>query len=54
MLEREHVDAIVLAGTDLALLFDDRETEFPAIDCAALHIAEVARAMMADGTEAGN
>jgi aspartate racemase len=35
---RDGVEAILLAGTDLALLFDDTNTDFPAIDCARVHI----------------
>jgi len=43
--ERDKVDAIVLAGTDLSLVFDESNTKFPAIDCAALHIREILAAM---------
>jgi aspartate racemase len=35
---RDGVEAIVLAGTELSLLFDDTNTDFPAIDCARVHI----------------
>ncbi len=35
---RDGVDAIILAGTDLALLFNETNTDFPYIDCAALHL----------------
>ena len=42
LIRREQLDAILLAGTDLSLLFDDTNTAFPAIDCAALHIAAIA------------
>lgn len=45
MQKRDDVDAIVLAGTDLSLLFNQSNTKFPAIDCAAIHIAEIANAM---------
>lgn len=45
MRQRDNVDAIILAGTDLALLFNHGNTEFPAIDCAVLHIAEIANSM---------
>ncbi len=38
------VDAIVLAGTDLSLIFDETNTEFPHIDCAKVHIQAIARA----------
>ena len=35
---RERVDAIVLAGTDLNVIFDEATAGFPAVDCAAAHI----------------
>jgi aspartate racemase len=39
--ERDGVDAIILAGTDFALLFNDSNTNFPSVDCAALHIKAI-------------
>jgi len=39
--ERDNVDAVVFAGTDLSLLFNEGNTDFPAIDCAALHLAAI-------------
>ena len=38
---RDGVDAIVLAGTDLALLFNETNIEFPHVDCAASHVAAI-------------
>src|SRR5215211_1367595 len=35
---RDELEVIVLAGTDLALIFDDTNTPFPQVDCARLHI----------------
>ena len=35
---RDGVEAIVLAGTDLAVIFDEANAGFPAIDVARLHI----------------
>ena len=35
--------AILLGGTDLNAIFTEQETRFPVIDCAGLHIADVAR-----------
>lgn len=35
---RDDVEAILLAGTDLALMFDEATAGFPAIDVARLHI----------------
>jgi aspartate racemase len=43
LVRRDGVDAIILAGTDLALLFNEANTDFPHIDCAALHIAAILR-----------
>lgn len=37
-------DAIVLAGTDLTLLFNESNTDFPFVDCAAAHIEAVVEA----------
>jgi aspartate racemase len=42
---RDQVDAIVMAGTDLTLIFNEANTEFPHIDCAALHIQYILEAM---------
>ena len=39
--ERESLDRIILAGTDLGLLFDETNTDFPALDCAALHLRAI-------------
>ena len=38
-------EAIVLAGTDLALLFNDRNTPFPYLDCARAHLQAIMRAV---------
>lgn len=43
---RDAVDAILMAGTDLTLLFNDANTDFPHIDCATLHIREILNAMI--------
>lgn len=42
LIEREKVDAVVMAGTDLSLIFNEGNTEFPHLDCAGLHIAAIA------------
>jgi aspartate/glutamate racemase len=41
LVTRDAVDAILLAGTDLTLLFNESNTDFPHVDCAALHIREI-------------
>ena len=38
---RDGVEAILLAGTDLALMFDEANAGFPAIDVARLHIEAI-------------
>ena len=40
---RDNVEAIVLAGTELNLIFNDANTDFPAIDCARAHIDGIVR-----------
>jgi aspartate racemase len=37
------VDAVLLAGTDLAQVFDETNTEFSHIDCAKVHIQAILR-----------
>ncbi len=45
ILERDGVDAIVLAGTDLALVFNQANTDFPYLDCAELHLEAIKDAL---------
>src|SRR5579864_4980988 len=47
-LRREGVDGIILAGTDLAVLFNDRNADFPCIDCAALHLRAIEKSLGVD------
>ena len=46
LIERERLDAIVFGGTDLALLFNEGNTDFPVLDCAALHVKAIAAAIL--------
>jgi aspartate racemase len=48
LVQRDRVDTILLAGTDLALLFDDTNTDFPNIDCAALHLRAILKQLLDD------
>jgi len=43
---RDHVEAIVLAGTDLNLVIDEHNAGFPAVDCAAAHIQAIMSEMI--------
>lgn len=45
-IEEQGAEAIMLGGTDLALVFDERTSPFPLVDCASIHAdAIVAHAM---------
>lgn len=41
LIHGEKLDAIILAGTDFVSLFNDSNTDFPAVDCAGLHIRAI-------------
>jgi len=41
---RDGVEAIVLAGTDFATMFDEHATPFPHVNCARAHINAIMRA----------
>jgi aspartate racemase len=43
--QRDRVEAIVLAGTDLNLVFNEANAGFPAVDCAAAHIDAIVTQM---------
>jgi aspartate racemase len=43
LLKESHVEAIMLGGADLALVFNERDTEFPLIDCAGIHADAIAK-----------
>jgi len=39
------VDAIVLAGTDLALVYNESNTDFPHVDCVGTHVRAILNAL---------
>jgi aspartate racemase len=43
---RDEVDVILLAGTDLALIFNESNTDFPHVDCAGVHIRAIIEQLM--------
>jgi len=49
IVKRDGVDAVILAGTDLALLFNETNTDFPYIDCAALHLRAILNGLLGEG-----
>jgi aspartate racemase len=48
---RDGVDAIIFAGTDLALLFNETNTDFPSIDCAALHLEMILAGLLGETSQ---
>jgi aspartate racemase len=47
LLDRERLDAIILAGTDLAFVFNPSNTDFPHVDGARVHLQAIMRAIAA-------
>ncbi|MGA2881567.1 MAG: amino acid racemase [Bryobacteraceae bacterium] len=43
LMERDGVQAVILAGTELALVFDEGNTDFPNINSARLHLDAIVR-----------
>jgi len=43
LIDRDGVEAVILAGTDLALVFNENNIDFPHIDCARLHLNAIMR-----------
>jgi aspartate racemase len=46
---RDGVEAILLAGTDLAVIFDEDTAGFPSIDCARVHIDAIVERLSTGG-----
>lgn len=51
LIERDRLDAVILAGTDLSLLFNEANTDFPHIDAARVHLDEIMRQLFAAPAE---
>ncbi len=51
--ERDGVEAIVLAGTELSLLFNEANTDFPYVDCARVHMDAIMRRLFDEPTSGG-
>jgi aspartate racemase len=43
LLKDKGVEAIMLGGTDLALVFNEQTTDFPLVDCAGIHVEAIVR-----------
>jgi len=46
LIRRDGAEAVLLAGTDLSMVMNEQSTGFPTMDCAAVHIAEIARRLL--------
>lgn len=43
LIKRDGVEAVILAGTDFALVFNENNTDFPHVDCARVHLDAIVR-----------
>lgn len=51
LMERDRVQAVILAGTELALVFNETNADFPHVDAARLHLNAIAQRAMATSPE---
>src|SRR5262249_30338875 len=54
LIDRDRVDAILLAGTDLSLFLNPENTDFPHLDGARVHIDAIMRRLAPDGSGGQN
>jgi aspartate racemase len=47
LMRRDGAEAILLAGTDLSMVFNAGNAGFPLVDCAGVHIEEIMRQLIA-------
>ena len=48
IIRRDRIEAVVLAGTDLRLIFDEESAGFPAFDCASAHLTVILNCALPD------
>ena len=46
LIAQEGAEAILLGGTDLALVYDPETARFPLVDCAAIHVDAIVRRVL--------
>ncbi len=46
LIARDGAESVLLAGTDLAMVFNEDNAGFPALDCAQLHIDAIVRRLL--------
>jgi aspartate racemase len=47
LIVRDGAEAVLLAGTDLSMVLNEANTGFPTIDCAAAHVREITKRLLA-------
>jgi len=47
LMTRDGAEAVLLAGTDLSMVMNEQNAGFPTLDCAAVHVAEITRRLLA-------
>jgi aspartate racemase len=47
LISRDGADAVLIAGTDLSMVLNERNAGFPTIDCADVHIRVIAKKLLA-------
>ena len=48
LIGQDGVEAVMLGGTDLALVYDEGQTRFPVVDCAAIHVDAIVRRIISE------
>ena len=46
LMKRDGAESVLLAGTDLSMVLNEANAGFPTIDCAGVHIAEIAKRLL--------
>jgi aspartate racemase len=46
LIKREGAESVLLAGTDLSMVMNEQNAGFPTLDCAGVHIKEIARRLL--------
>jgi aspartate racemase len=47
LISRDGADAVLIAGTDLSMVLNERNAGFPTIDCADVHLRAIAKKLLA-------
>jgi aspartate racemase len=53
LIQRDSLNTILLAGSDLTLTFDESDISFPHLDCARVHLDAILRWMLSSEPQTG-